>query len=67
MQLVLVEVRIALNKLLTARDKLGLRCLLVNCEPEGITEIRKNNIENLKKLGFDVISCKTKSQSNEAL
>ena len=39
-----------------ARDELGLRPLLVNCEPEGITEIGKYNIENLKKLGFDVIS-----------
>ena len=41
---------------LTARDKLGLRCLLVNSEPEGITKIGSSNIENLKKLGFDVIS-----------
>ncbi len=41
---------------LTARDRLGLHCLLVNCEPEGITEIGKHNIENLKNLGFDVIS-----------
>ena len=41
---------------LTARDRLGLRCLLVNCEPEGITEIGSHNIENLKKLGFDVIN-----------
>ena len=41
---------------LTARDRLGLRCLLVNCEPDGITEIGRHNIENLKKLGFDVIS-----------
>ena len=41
---------------LTARDQLGLRCLLVNGEPEGITEIGRYNIENLKKLGFDVIS-----------
>ena len=40
---------------LTAKDRLGLRCLLVNCEPEGITEIGRHNIENLKKLGFDVI------------
>ena len=24
---------------ITARDKLGLRCLLVNCQPEGITEL----------------------------
>ncbi len=41
---------------ITARDKLGLRCLLVNSEPEGITEIGKHNIENLKNLGFDTIS-----------
>ena len=39
-----------------ARDELGLRPLLVNSEPEGITEIGKYNIENLKELGFDVIS-----------
>ena len=39
-----------------ARDKLGLRCLLVNSEPEGITKVGQHNIENLKNLGFDVIS-----------
>ena len=39
-----------------ARDELGLRPLLVNSEPTGITEIGKQNIENLKELGFDVIS-----------
>lgn len=39
-----------------ARDELGLRPLLVNSEPESITEIGKHNIENLKELGFDVIS-----------
>ena len=41
---------------ITARDTLGLRCLLVNCEPEGITKIGSKNIENLKNLGFDVLS-----------
>lgn len=41
---------------LYSRDKLGLRPLLVNSEPEGITDIGKKNIENLKNLGFDVIS-----------
>ena len=41
---------------LTARDRLGLKCLLVNGEPSGITNIGKYNIENLKNLGFDVIS-----------
>ena len=39
-----------------ARDKLGLHPLLVNSEPEGITEVGRRNIENLKSLGFDVIS-----------
>jgi len=41
---------------LTVRDELGLHCLLVNSEPEGITETGIYNIENLKNLGFDVIS-----------
>jgi N-acetyl sugar amidotransferase len=40
---------------LTAREKLGLKTLLVNSEPEGITEIGKCNIENLINLGFDAI------------
>lgn len=39
-----------------ARDLLGLRTLLVNCEPDNITEIGRKNIENLKNHGFDVIS-----------
>lgn len=41
---------------LYARDRLGLRPLLVNSEPEGITEIGQKNIENLKNLGFDVVA-----------
>ena len=41
---------------LYARDVLGLHPLLVNSEPEGITDIGRHNIENLKNLGFDVIS-----------
>ena len=41
---------------LTARDRIALRPLLVNSDPEGITEIGKKNIENLKNLGFDYIS-----------
>ena len=41
---------------LTARDRLNLNCLLVNYEPENITDLGKQNIENLKKLGFDVIT-----------
>ena len=39
-----------------AKENLGLRCLLVNCEPEGITDLGKYNIENLKNQGFDILS-----------
>ena len=38
---------------ITARDKLGLRCLLVNYQPENITEVGKKNIENLKNKKYD--------------
>ena len=41
---------------ITARDELELRCLLVNYEPENITELGRQNIENLKLQGFDVIT-----------
>ncbi len=41
---------------LYSRDTLKLRPLLVNCEPEGITEIGRKNIDNLKQLGFDVLT-----------
>ena len=41
---------------LYARDRLELHPLLVNAEPEGLTDIGRKNIENLKNLGFDVIS-----------
>ena len=40
---------------ITARDNLGLKCLLVNYQPDNITEIGIKNIENLKQLGFDVL------------
>ncbi len=38
-----------------AKEKLGLNVLLVNCEPNCITEVGKYNIENLINLGFDCI------------
>jgi len=40
---------------LYARDRLGLRPLLVNSEPEGITEIGRYNVENIINLGFDTV------------
>ena len=42
-----------------AKEKLGLHVLLVNCEPDGITEVGKYNIENLINLGFDCIKIRT--------
>ena len=47
---------------ITARDSLGLRCLLVNYQPDNITPIGAENIENLKQLGFDVISIRPNPQ-----
>ncbi len=47
---------------LYVRDVLRLRALLVNSEPEGITDIGWHNIENLKQLGFDVISIRPNPQ-----
>ena len=40
---------------LYAKEKLGLRPLLVNCEPDGLTDAGRHNIENLINYGFDVI------------
>lgn len=39
-----------------AKEKLGLRTLLVNCEQENMTPIGRKNIENLKNHGFDLIT-----------
>jgi N-acetyl sugar amidotransferase len=46
----------------TARDRLGLHVLLVNSEPENITEAGRANIENLKQMGFDCISLRPNPQ-----
>lgn len=40
------------------KEKLGLHPLLVNCAPDNITEAGRKNIDNLNKLGFDIISLK---------
>lgn len=44
---------------LYAKEKLGLHVLLVNCEPDAITEVGKKNIENLINKGFDCIKIRT--------
>jgi len=46
----------SVKQAITARDELGLHCLLVNSEPEGLTDLGRINIENLKNLGFDVMT-----------
>lgn len=52
---------------LTARDRLGMRVLLVNSEPENITEAGRANIENLKCLGFDCIALRPNPKVMRAL
>lgn len=39
-----------------AKERLGLHPLLVNCAPDEITEVGRKNIDNLNRLGFDIIS-----------
>jgi len=46
----------SVKQAIVSRDELGLRCLLVNSEPEGLTQLGKDNIENLKNIGFDVVT-----------
>ena len=47
---------------IVARDELGLRPLLINAEPEGITDIGKYNIENLKQT-FSYLNCALQEQT----
>jgi N-acetyl sugar amidotransferase len=41
---------------LYAKERLGLKCLLVNCAPDNISEVGRHNLENLVQYGFDMIS-----------
>ncbi|MBQ9123193.1 MAG: N-acetyl sugar amidotransferase [Lachnospiraceae bacterium] len=45
-----------------AKERLGLRPLLINCVPDEMTEIGRANIDNLSKLGFDIISIRPNPQ-----
>ncbi len=45
-----------------AKEKLGLRPLLINCVPDELTDIGRANIDNLGKLGFDIISIRPNPQ-----
>lgn len=52
---------------LYAKEKLGLRVLLVNCEPDEITEVGRKNMENLLSKGFDCIRIRTNPKVCRAL
>ena len=45
-----------------AKERLGLHPLLVNCVPDELTDIGRANIDNLGKLGFDIISIRPNPQ-----
>lgn len=47
---------------LYAKEKLGLRPLLINCMPDEVTDIGKANMDNLSKMGFDIISIRPNPQ-----
>lgn len=50
-----------------ARDRLGLRPLLVNALPDGITEVGQHNIENLSSAGFDMLHIRPNPRVLKAL
>ena len=52
---------------LYAKEKLGLHVLLVNCEPDEITEVGRKNMENLLSKGFDCIRIRTNPKVCRAL
>ncbi len=45
-----------------AKETLGLHPLLVNCVPDELTDIGRANIDNLSKMGFDMISIRPNPQ-----
>lgn len=49
------------------KEKLGLNVLLVNCEPDDMTEIGRYNIENLVNKGFDIIKIRPNPQITRKL
>lgn len=50
-----------------AKEKLGLNVLLVNCQPDNITEVGRHNMENLISLGFDCIQMRPNPQITKQL
>lgn len=50
-----------------AKEKLGLHVLLVNCEPDEITEVGRKNMENLLSKGFDCVRIRTNPKISRIL
>ena len=38
------------------KEQLGLKALLINCAPDNISDVGRQNLENLVQQGFDMIS-----------
>jgi N-acetyl sugar amidotransferase len=49
----------SLVQALYAKDQLGLKALLVNLAPDGITEVGRHNLENMVQHGFDMVTFRT--------
>lgn len=47
---------------LHVKERLGLKALLVNCAPDAITEVGRQNLENLVQHGFDMVSFRPNPQ-----
>ena len=52
---------------LYVRDRLSLKPLLVNCAPDNISEVGRQNLENLVQHGFDMISIRPNPQVERAV
>ncbi|GAG44993.1 unnamed protein product, partial [marine sediment metagenome] len=52
---------------LYVKERLGLKALLVNCAPDNITEVGRQNLENLVQHGFDMVSFRPNPQVMRAV
>jgi len=52
---------------LYVKERLGLKALLVNCAPDVITEVGRQNLENLVQHGFDMVSFRPNPQVMRAV
>jgi len=52
---------------LYVKERLGLKALLVNCAPDNISEVGRQNLENLVQHGFDMVSLRPNPRIERAL